>query len=73
MLVGKCSCNGLLIYLLVPWPGAAGMDWGSKHIFRNDNIQSILNYFDAILYAETNESIEGHATNLNEAYKTEQT
>ena len=35
--------------------------------------QSISNYFDAILYAETNESIEGHATNSNEAHKTEQT
>ena len=35
--------------------------------------QSISNYFDAILYAETNESIEGHATNSNEAHKKKQT
>jgi phosphoribosylaminoimidazolecarboxamide formyltransferase/IMP cyclohydrolase len=35
--------------------------------------QSISNYFDAILHAETNESIKGHATNSNEARKTEQT
>ena len=34
--------------------------------------QSISNYFDAILHAETNESTEGHATNSNQAHKTEQ-
>ncbi|MDC0979669.1 bifunctional phosphoribosylaminoimidazolecarboxamide formyltransferase/IMP cyclohydrolase [Balneolaceae bacterium] len=33
--------------------------------------QSISNYFDAILHAETNESTEGHATNSNQAHKTE--
>lgn len=35
--------------------------------------QSISNYFDAILYAETNESIEGHATHSNEVHKTDPT
>ena len=34
--------------------------------------QSISNYFDAILHAETKESTEGHATNSNQAHKTEQ-
>ena len=34
--------------------------------------QSISDYFDAILHAETNESMEGHATNSNQAHKTEQ-
>jgi len=34
--------------------------------------QSISDYFDAILHAETNESTEGHATNSNQAHKTEQ-
>ena len=34
--------------------------------------QSISNYFDAILHAETNKSTEGHATNSNQAHKTEQ-